>query len=42
LETVLRGALDGGATGVMFYALPYLAEDSAKREVVRRVYTSAR
>ena len=38
LETVLRGALDGGATGVMFYALPYLAEDPAKREAVRRVY----
>jgi len=40
LETILRGALDGGATGVMFYALPHVARDAEKLAVVRRVYRS--
>jgi hypothetical protein len=40
LETVLRGALDGGATGVLFYALPYVAGAPEKLKVVQRVYRS--
>lgn len=38
LEQVLRGALDTGATGVMFYALPHVADDPARLAAVRRVY----
>lgn len=41
LETVLRGALSGGATGVIFYALPYVAADPEKLAAVQRVYLSA-
>ncbi|MDQ3702544.1 MAG: hypothetical protein M3442_16715 [Chloroflexota bacterium] len=39
LETVLRGALSGGATGVMFYALPHVVADGGKLGAVRRVYS---
>lgn len=42
LEVVLRGALRGGATGVLFYALPHVAHDPEKLEAVRQVYTGAR
>ena len=42
LETVLSGALRGGATGLMFYALPYIAESAEKLAAVRRVYRGAR
>lgn len=38
LEAVLRGALRGGATGVMFYALPHVVAGRGKLEAVRRVY----
>ena len=38
LEAVLRGALRAGATGVLFYALPYVAADAAKLAAVRSVY----
>lgn len=41
LEAILRGALDGGATGVMFYALPHVANDAEKLGAVRRVYREA-
>jgi hypothetical protein len=40
LETVLRGALAGGATGVMFFALPHVAGDPEKLAAVQRVYRS--
>lgn len=40
LETILRGALGGGATGVMFFALPHVAADPEKLAAVRRVYRS--
>jgi hypothetical protein len=42
LEAVLRGAIAGGATGALFYALPHVAADPAKLAVVRRVYTGHR
>lgn len=38
LEAVLRGALQAGAGGVMFYALPHVAADPAKMAAVKRVY----
>lgn len=38
LEQVLTGALGAGAAGVMFYALPHVAQDSGKLEAVRRAY----
>ena len=40
LERVLRGALDNGATGVSFFALPHVAADAEKLAAVRRVYRS--
>ena len=40
LERVLRGALENGATGVSFFALPHVADDPEKVAAVRRVYTS--
>jgi hypothetical protein len=40
LERVLRGALDNGATGVSFFALPHVASDPEKLAAVRRVYRS--
>jgi hypothetical protein len=36
---VLRGAISGGASGVLFYALPHVAADPAKLAAVQRVYT---
>ena len=41
LETVLRGAIAGGASGILFYALPHVAADPAKLAAVRRVYTGS-
>jgi hypothetical protein len=38
LDAVLGGVLEGGATGVLFYALPHVAADPLKLEAVRRVY----
>ena len=40
LERALRGALDNGATGVSFLALPHVAADPEKLAAVRRVYRS--
>jgi hypothetical protein len=40
LETALQGALNGGATGVMFYALPHVAGSPEKLAAIKRVYRS--
>lgn len=42
LEAVLRGALDAGAGGVLFYALPHVARDPEKLAAVQRVYRGLR
>lgn len=38
LGQILTDVPETGATGVMFYALPHVAQDSAKLEAVRRAY----
>lgn len=42
LEAVLSGALDAGATGVMFYALPHVVASPEKLRAVHRVYLERR
>ena len=37
-EQALRGGLAAGATGVMMFTLPSVAEDPAKLAVLKRVY----
>jgi hypothetical protein len=38
LNAALRGALEGGASGVMFYALPHVAASPEKLAAVKHVY----
>ena len=41
-ETVLRNGLTAGSTGVMMFTAGSIAEDAAKREIMKRIYTTTR